>query len=310
MAKNPKSVLKSSLRTGEIYPSEIASSFVNGGYTAKQTALTINKQLNNDIVDYGEIAKVNKKIAKNQKNIENPEVSIVEKQKTATKSIVATSIAEAIAKGGGRQKAIWLPSSSGNPSLDHMQNYGREFYLDEGIDGEIPGERPNCQCGFLLVEDLTLKTQDNKEQVVINGATDKAVIKAKKTKMTKTEIAIETAKQRGIENSIQIVELMKELGIKGGAVYNKIKASLSTFDDTPWRGYVAKDFWEYHKLIKEKRWGEIRVWDSKRGDDRKATFSEVDEMRRNSAKYLIKSDPKGEKLGKYFDFVKKIAEET
>jgi hypothetical protein len=201
MPKNPKSVLKSSLNTGEIYPSEIASSFVDGGYTAKQTALTINKQLNNDIVDYSEISKVNKKIAKNQKNIDDPQVSIAEKQKTATKSIVATSIAEAVAKGGGRQKAIWLPSSSGNPSLDHMQNYGREFYLDEGIDGEIPGERPNCQCGFLLIEDLTLKTQDNKEQVVINGATDKAVIKAKKTKMTKTEIAIETAKQRGINDT-------------------------------------------------------------------------------------------------------------
>jgi hypothetical protein len=187
--KNPKSVLKSSLKTGEIYPSEIASSFVDGGYTAKQTALTINKQLNNDIVDYNEIAKFNKKIAKNQKNIDDPQASIAEKQKTATKSIVATSIAEAIVKGGGRQKAIWLPSSSGNPSLDHMQNYGREFYLDEGIDGEIPGERPNCQCGFLLIEDLTLKTQDNKEQVVISGATNKAVIKAKKTKMTKTKIA-------------------------------------------------------------------------------------------------------------------------
>lgn len=43
---------------------------------------------------------------------------------------------------------IWLPSSSGNPDPEHELHYGEKRRV--GV-GEMPGERPGCQCGMELL---------------------------------------------------------------------------------------------------------------------------------------------------------------
>lgn len=149
---NPINLLKKADKKGVYYPNEIATSFIKEGYGAKKTSLMINKFYNDDVIDYGKINKINKKISKQQKKIENPTTGILEKQYYATTSFISYSIVEKVVDDSDkRQKAIWLPSESDNPSLDHIDNYYEEFYLDEGIDNELPAQRPNCKCGFKLI---------------------------------------------------------------------------------------------------------------------------------------------------------------
>jgi hypothetical protein len=148
---NPTKYLEKSLQKGIIYPSVIASNFVES-YSPKQVAIKVNKSLNGSYVNYSEIKSVYKKIEKEQKLIEHSESSSIKKKEYALKSIVANSIVESLIKKNPSTKAIWLASNSQNPSLEHMANYGEEFYLDEGINGEIPGNRPNCQCGMKIID--------------------------------------------------------------------------------------------------------------------------------------------------------------
>ncbi len=151
---NPIKELDKAKKKGIFYPSDLAKSFIDNGKSTKQTVLSINRYFNDDIIDYKEVIKVNKEISKRQKSIENPTIGIREKQYQAFNSIVSTSLVQELSKESDkRQKAIWLPSSSDIPSIDHLKNYYEEFYLDEGIDGELPGERINCQCGYRLIED-------------------------------------------------------------------------------------------------------------------------------------------------------------
>ena len=49
--------------------------------------------------------------------------------------------------------AEWIASSSDNPDPDHEKNYGEIFDINEGINGELPGERYGCQCSFRLIDD-------------------------------------------------------------------------------------------------------------------------------------------------------------
>jgi len=133
------------------FPNELATLFVEE-YTPAKAVTTINAYYNNMVINFEEIKQINKRISKNQKKYQNPTTSIKSKQETALKSFIATSIAFQEAKESEGAKAEWLPSESDNPSLDHLDNYGKIFYLDEGIDGEIPAERPNCQCGFRIIK--------------------------------------------------------------------------------------------------------------------------------------------------------------
>lgn len=149
----PNQEIKKAEKKGVYYPSEIANSFASYKKTKKQVVLYINKYFNAEVVDYAEVVEVNKKISERQKEIEDPSVGVRDKQDTAFESIVATSLVHYLTKGKERQKAIWLPSSSDNPSIDHIDNYYKEFYLDEGINGELPAERPSCKCGYKLIED-------------------------------------------------------------------------------------------------------------------------------------------------------------
>jgi len=105
------------------------------------------------VVNYDEVKSIFKEISKKQKLIDNPTTLVSVKKETALTSYIANAIAFQEAKENKYARAIWLASSSDNPSIDHLENYNKVFYLDEGIDGEIPAERPNCQCGFSIIKE-------------------------------------------------------------------------------------------------------------------------------------------------------------
>lgn len=53
------------------------------------------------------------------------------------------------------QKARWLPSDAEEPDPEHQLNYGKEYIIGEGINGEEPGDRYGCQCGVEIITDET-----------------------------------------------------------------------------------------------------------------------------------------------------------
>lgn len=144
--------LNKSKNKGIFFPNELATYFVDE-YTPYQSINVINGYYNNMVINYDEVKEINKKISSNQKKYENTTTSIKSKQETALVSFIATSISYQEVKLNEGVKAEWLASDSDNPSSDHMDNYGKIFYLDEGIDGEIPAERPNCRCGFRIIKE-------------------------------------------------------------------------------------------------------------------------------------------------------------
>jgi hypothetical protein len=143
--------IKKSLKKGVIYPNELASIIVEETKTPKNTTIAVNAILGKGSLKYKEVKSVYKDISTKQKEIEDPTTDTADKQKMALTSMVATSINNSVKESlPDRTLCIWVASSSDNPSIDHVANYGEEFYLDEGIDGEIPGQRPNCQCGYII----------------------------------------------------------------------------------------------------------------------------------------------------------------
>ena len=47
----------------------------------------------------------------------------------------------------------WLPSGAKQPDDRHMQFYGKTYAVANPPDGELPGQRPGCQCGLELLQD-------------------------------------------------------------------------------------------------------------------------------------------------------------
>jgi len=139
-------------KKGVFFPNELAKKFVDE-YTPKKAVIGINAFYNNMVVNYDEVKSIFKEISKKQKLIDNPTTLVSVKKETALTSYIANAIAFQEAKENKYARAIWLASSSDNPSIDHLENYNKVFYLDEGIDGEIPAERPNCQCGFSIIKE-------------------------------------------------------------------------------------------------------------------------------------------------------------
>jgi hypothetical protein len=67
---------------------------------------------------------------------------------------VVLQISEEIKERYAGEFYIWLPSDADEPDPEHQLNYGSKFQIGEG---EMPGERPGCQCGMeILVEENTL----------------------------------------------------------------------------------------------------------------------------------------------------------
>ncbi len=142
-------LLKKSLNNGVIFPTKIAKSLIKSSSGTKNVIDKVNKVLEYEAISYKDTKDVYKDIkSKKNKSI----LGLKERYDLALIDIVANSILNELKDTSKRQKAIWLPSGSSNPSLEHMANYGEEFYLDEGINGELPAERYNCQCGLRLID--------------------------------------------------------------------------------------------------------------------------------------------------------------
>lgn len=230
----PATELEKALKKGVIFPSEIAKYYQTAGYGAKKTATSINAVFNSNVVNYNDINKVFDSISKKQESIATPTASVNEKKTTALNSIVATSLAQQISKDLPKDTiAIWTASSSANPSLSHMAYYGREFVLSEGINGELPGERPNCQCGF-IIKNLPKDTATIENTGIEVKEAPKTTIKqAKAEKMTKTEIA---------KASEVVVDLAdKDLQ----AIFWDSHNSVKTWSDTASQAYYGKSHFSF-----------------------------------------------------------------
>lgn len=57
------------------------------------------------------------------------------------------------------QRARWLPSSADEPDPEHQANYGKEYIIGEGIDGEEPGDRFGCKCGVEILNETSLELE-------------------------------------------------------------------------------------------------------------------------------------------------------
>ena len=115
--------------------------------------MELNAYFKGGVLTTDEINKILLDVKKNYKKVEKPSVSLEKMNYYAITSLVSSTITKEIAKENNGSKAKWLPSGSSNPSLAHIENYGEIFNLDEGIDGELPAERPNCQCGFSIIKE-------------------------------------------------------------------------------------------------------------------------------------------------------------
>lgn len=68
---------------------------------------------------------------------------------------VVTQIADGIKEKYEGERYEWLPSDAEEPDPEHQLNYGKIFIVGEG---EMPGERPGCQCGMhILVNESELR---------------------------------------------------------------------------------------------------------------------------------------------------------
>jgi hypothetical protein len=57
------------------------------------------------------------------------------------------------------QRARWLPSSADEPDPEHQKNYGKEYEIGEGIDGEEPGDRFGCKCGVEILNQPSIELE-------------------------------------------------------------------------------------------------------------------------------------------------------
>lgn len=147
----PIRLLKKQINKNKIFPNEVARLYAEKKYSPKKISLEINTFFKKDVLTPEEVTNILIDVKKQDKLAEKSTVSLQQKQFYAITSIVASTIVTSISKDNKNKQAKWLPSSSSNPSLAHMENYGEVFNLDEGINGELPGERPNCQCGFTIL---------------------------------------------------------------------------------------------------------------------------------------------------------------
>lgn len=149
---NPLTLLNKQKARNKIYPSEIAKAYYDKGYTPKRVAMELNTYFKGEVLTTDEINRVLLEVKKRHNKFEFTTVSSKKMQYYALTSLVSSTLTKEIAKENNTKQAKWLPSGAGDPSLAHMENYGEIFNLDEGIDGELPGERPNCQCGFSIIK--------------------------------------------------------------------------------------------------------------------------------------------------------------
>jgi hypothetical protein len=69
---------------------------------------------------------------------------------------IVYQVAQGIQEKYEGEIGIWMPSSADEPDPEHALNYGKEYVIGVGINGEEPGDRYGCQCG------VEIKTRETK----------------------------------------------------------------------------------------------------------------------------------------------------
>lgn len=140
---------------------------VRGNLTAKKTALTYIDRA--DFIDKAAVVDVALRVLERYKERVKedrdlkPELLDDPKQLIQrVENAVVYQVKEKIQEKYKGQRAIWLPSSANEPDPEHQLNYGVEYTIGEGINGEEPNDREGCQCGVeILVTETELDLSDN-----------------------------------------------------------------------------------------------------------------------------------------------------
>ena len=152
--------LKKVIKTNKaIYPRDIAKDYVDKNkvnFAKKKNIVDFLKKasfsfLAENLTNKNAENIVNK-IDTYYKSLENSQFTKTEKRENLIENVVNDNLVEGIKEAYKGKKAIWLPSESDNPDPEHIINYGVEFYIDEGINGELPSERFGCKCGIQIIE--------------------------------------------------------------------------------------------------------------------------------------------------------------
>lgn len=111
--------------------------FIDKGQIA-ETALKVTNDYEKRIAD----EKIDKK-----KLLANPKQLI-----QRVRNSVLWQITQGIKEKYKGEKYRWLPSEANEPDPEHQLNYGKTFIVGQG---EMPGDRPGCQCGIEILVDET-----------------------------------------------------------------------------------------------------------------------------------------------------------
>lgn len=140
---------------GIFYPQVLAKDYLKGKKITVKNVVKKLAQVDDALnvnVSAGFLGSVAKKTEKLHKKVENTKISTETAIKNSLQFNLAYSILEVVLQENKNKMAVWIPSESENPSLEHMANYGKIFNLQDGVDGDLPGKRPNCRCGIKIID--------------------------------------------------------------------------------------------------------------------------------------------------------------
>lgn len=142
----PESKIKRLLRRGNISLKRTALSFVDDAeFISKRS---VSKVALNVINSYK--SRIEADEAVKSEILDDPKLLI---QRVQNEFVFQVS-KEIQSKYEGK-RARWLPSDAEEPDPEHQRNYGKEYTIGEGIDGEEPGDRYGCKCGVEILVDET-----------------------------------------------------------------------------------------------------------------------------------------------------------
>ena len=140
----------------KIAPEKKIKNLVSKRGALKKTALSFVDGF--DVFDKKRVSEVALKVLKGYKDrdIDRDELKDILKDPRQliqrVQNEIVLQVSESIKEKYAGEFYTWLPSSAEEADPEHQENYGRKFQIG---DGEMPGERPGCQCGMEIITDDT-----------------------------------------------------------------------------------------------------------------------------------------------------------
>lgn len=146
----------------KVAPQSKIKRMLRGNISLKRTALGFIDAV--DFINKRSVTKVALKVINNYKSRIKADGSVKEEILDDPKLLIQRVQNEFVFQVGKEikdtykgERARWLPSAAEEPDPEHAKNYGKEYVIGEGIDGEEPGDRYGCQCGVeILVNETKL----------------------------------------------------------------------------------------------------------------------------------------------------------